>query len=848
MRGFLLSLTYARRELRAGLKGLYVFVACLALGVAAIAAVQSLSHGLGESLQRDGRVILGGDIALRTVYTPAPPEQVKFLREKVGPVSAVIETRAMARTADERTTLVELKAVDPFYPLYGRITVDGYAGPLQNLLLPQTPDGDDWGALVEKEVLTRLDLKLGDIVQVGDKKFILRGVISAEPDRVGSMRFSLAPRLMISGAAFADTGLSGVGAQVYYDYRVVLPGARSFDDVRAAKTRIEAAFPGAAWRGRDFLSAAPQMERMIGRLTLFLTLIGLSTLLIGGVGVSNAVRGVLDSRAAHIATLKCLGASEPFIFRVYLLMILALSLLGVALGLVLGAGGARVAQVFLTARLALSDQAALYPGALALAGGFGLLTALSFSLWSLGRAARVPATALFRDLVSPAPGRPALSIIISIIICAQALALLAVLSASEQWIVVWFSAAALGVFAVFRGYAWGVSTLAARIRAVRRPTMRLALANLHRPGNLTASVVLSLGVGLTVLVAAALVQSGFIRLLRDDMAADAPSFFFLDIAPGQQDAFRDLVTSFPTARGLVMTPSLRGRIVRVNGRRAEEMLVDKNESWVVNADRGFTYAAALPAHSNIVAGQWWAENYSGPPLVSIATNVARAFNIGPGAELTVNILGGDVTATVANVREVDWSSFTMNFAVTFSPGVLENAPANYLATVIVDKSREEELQTAVSRAFRAVTSVRVGDALAQAQVFVRAIGQAVALAASVTLVAGTLVLAGGIAAARRRHAYDAVVLKVLGATRARILSVFLVEYGLLGALTALLAAVLGTVCAYAVQVYALRLRWTFDPAALALVTAFCLVVTLAAGIFGALRALREKPAAYLRNE
>ncbi len=269
---------------------------------------------------------------------------------------------------------------------------------------------------------------------------------------------------------------------------------------------------------------------------------------------------------------------------------------------------------------------------------------------------------------------------------------------------------------------------------------------------------------------------------------------------------------------------------------------------MINSDRGFTYTGELPAYSNITAGKWWDKNYKGPPLISIATNVARAFNIGVGDKITVNILGTDITATVANVREIDWSSFTMNFAITFAPGLLEKAPANYLASIIVAKDREEDLQTKISHQFPNVTSVRVGDALDEAQTFVRAIAQTVSISAGVTLLAGTLVLAGGIAAARRRHLYDAIILKVLGATQRRILKTFLFEYGILGLLTVVIAAGLGTVAAYAVQKFVKDLSWKFDWPVLFSVTALCLGITLIAGFLGTWRALQQKPAPYLRNQ
>ncbi|MBU6475869.1 MAG: FtsX-like permease family protein, partial [Alphaproteobacteria bacterium] len=692
-----LPLIYARRDMRAGLKGFYIFLACLVLGVGAIASIQSLSRGLVESLHHDGRFILGGDIALRTVYTPAPPEQVRYLHDHVGPMTTVIETRSMARTTDgKRSTLVNLKAVGVFYPLYGALKIVDEKGDIiktrsmQDLILQNVVGGREngiWGALVDSGVLARLHLHLGDWITVGKQRFQIHGIIAREPDRAADVSLAIAPSMIISDAAFPSTGLDTLGSQVYYDYKVIVPGIRTFADVRKVEKKIENRFPHAAWQGRDFLTAAPRLNHLVDILTLFLTLIGLTTLLVGGVGISNAVRSFLETKLPNIATMKCLGAPDKFVFRVYTLQVFFLATFGIALGLGAGVFVSKLAGSFLTAKLNLTDQVQIYPAALLLAAAFGYLTTFCFSLWPVGRAVRVAPTDLFRDLVAPKDQRPALNVILWTVIAAQALALLTIGTSSDPHLVVWFVAGAIATFALFYGYAALMKGAAKRVHVPAAPELRMALANLHRPGNISSSVILSLGLGLTVLVAVALVRFNFIRLITDDISASAPTFFFLDVQQDQRAAFAKMVESFPTAHDLKMLPSFRGRVIAVNGVAAAKALKDQNDAWVINSDRGFSYTSALPAHSQVVKGKWWPADYKGPPLVSISTEVAQAFDIGVGDKITVNIFGEDMTATVANVRKIDWASFTMNFAITFAPGVLESAPATYLSTVIVAKGK-----------------------------------------------------------------------------------------------------------------------------------------------------------------
>jgi putative ABC transport system permease protein len=855
---FRLALTYARRELRAGLSGLYVFLACLALGVGAIAAVQSLSLGLTDSLRHDGRAILGGDLAAYSLYKPQPPAVTAYLKT-LGRTTRIFFAKAMTRTdKGDDAALTDLKAVEASYPLYGAYQLaDGTsldAAALHKLLSPASAGGLP-GALAEESLLSRLHVKPGDTVKIGRQAYVLRGVVGKEPDRISAGDgFMLAPRVLVGLTTLAQTGLLQPGSRTTFKETVALHAAADKmlrpQDLQKIENAFAEKFPEAGRHVRDCYRPSGSMDRLISRLTFFLTLIGLTTLLVGGVGVSNAVRGFLDTRLAHIATLKSLGASGAFVQRLYIVLILLLAAFGIALGLAMGAGAALLGGSLVTAKLSLTDSTGIYPAALLTAAAFGFLVTLAFSLWPVGRAVSVTPADLFRESVLPATGKPSGRLQAATLLAAVLLAVLAIASASDKRFALNFVGGAVMTFTVFFGCSAWLKTALRRLsaKALRLPPgMRMAMANLYRPGNVTTGVILSLGIGLTVLIAIAQVEYNLSRLLAADAIQDAPSFFFLDVQKQDKAAFEKLVGSFAGTRKILTTPSFRGRIVSVNGVDARKALVDPSQSWVISSDRGFTFTDTLPQYSRIVDGKWWGKDYRGAPLVSIATNVARAFNIGAGDRLTVNILGMDITATVASVREVDWTSFTLNFAVTFAPGALDDAPYSIIATAITPDAEQIPLQNAVAKQFPGVTVIRVKDVLETAGVFVSAIAQAIRISAFVTLLAGMLVLAGGVAAARRRHVYDAVILKVLGATRARILKTFLLEYALLGAMTVFIAAALGTLASYAMLHFILELHWTFSFKALAGIAALSLGMTLLAGFFGTWRALRQKPAPYLRN-
>ncbi len=835
-----LALRLARRELRGGLRGFRVFVACLALGVAAIAGVGSLAASIRAALEADGRVLLGGDIDLTVVHRPAEADQIAYI-ERAGTVSSTIGMRAMAQAGDRRS-LVELKAVDGQYPLYGEVMLE----PAMDLREALATKAGIAGAVADPNLLLRLGLGLGARLSVGDSQFEVRATIRREPDR-GTNIFILGPRLMIGAEGLAATGLMQPGSLIDYRYRVALPNGVSPDIVAE---EIRATFPDAPWRIRRLSQAAAGMQRFVDRMAQFLTLVGLSALLVGGVGVANAVRAYLDGKTETIATLKCLGAQGRLILQVYLLQILALAVVGILIGLIVGALAPVFVAPLLGDSLSVTARLGFHPGPLLMAAAYGLLTALAFSLWPLGRAREVPAAALFRDLVAPARRWPRPVYMWTTGGALAGLAALTVLVAEMRNIGVWFILGAILVFGLFRGAGWLLSIAARRAGGMAtsgRPGLRLALANLHRPGTPAPSIVLSLGLGLTVLVAVAVVHGNLEREIRQQLPAVAPSFFFIDIQPDQTAAFDDAVRAVPGVGKIRRVPSLRGRISRIGDVSAEEARVRGDAQWATQSERGLTYSATVPDNSEVVQGAWWPAAYSGPALVSLEVDVAEGMGIGVGDRITVNVLGRDMEATVANLRRLNWSSLGINFVLVFSPGMLEAAPHTHIATVEATPAAEAALERAVAERFPNISAIRVKEALDAVDGMLGQISAAASAVAALTLAAGVLVLAGAVSASHRRRVYDAVMFKVLGARRRMVLRTFLTEFALIGVATAALAALIGTVIAGAIMTGFMRIDWIFLPGTAAATIVGATVAIVALGFVGTWRALGQKAAPVLRN-
>jgi len=833
------ALRLARRELRGGLRGLRIFLACLVLGVTVIAAIGSLAASLTASIKDDARELLGGDAEARLAYRAAKPAERDFLAVS-GSVSEIATMRAMARAPDAtRRSLIELKAVDSAYPLYGTVSLT----PAQSLATALGRRNGRLGAAVDPALLGRLGLAIGDNIKIGEATLELRAAIEREPDAIsGGLIFG--PRVLISAEALAETGLIQPGALVTYHYRLRLPpGVEPADWAKGAR----AAFPEAGWLIRSFGEASPSLERLIERVALFLSLVGLTALLVGGVGIGNAVAGFINGKTATIATLKCLGASSRLIFVTYFVAVLVLALAGIGLALLLGALTPALAAPLLMGVLRISVRFAVYPAPLGLAACFGLLTTLVFSLWPLASIGRILPAALFRDSVDPARRRVPAAALAATVLLTLGLAALAVVSAQDRRIALWFVAGAIGAFAFLRGAGTGLAFLSKQLPRPQRPTLRLALANLHRPGAPTPQVVLSLGIGLTVLVAVALVEGNLAREVDTRLPAEAPAFYFIDIQPDQLAGFAETVKATPGAR-FEEVPMMRGRITRLNGVPVEEAAVAADAQWALRSDRGLTYAAKLPPGSRLVAGTWWPPDYRGPPLVSFDAALAQGMGLKVGDSLSVNLLGRQITAVIANLRSIDWERLGINFAMVFAPGTLEHAPQTRLAAVYLPQNEEEGLARAVTERFPNVSAIHVREALAAVDRIIGMIGNAVRLTALVTLAGGLLVLGGALAAGYHRRVYDAVVLKVLGATRAAVARAFLVEYGALGILSAIVAAGLGTAAAYFVVTRSLKVEWVFLPGPLLATIGLAMLLTLVLGFAGTWRALGAKPAHYLRDE
>lgn len=828
----------ARRELRGGIHGFRIFLACLALGVAAIAGIGTVRASIEAGLAREGAALLGGDAELDFTYRFATPDERIWMENQALAVSEIADFRSMAVVGDTRA-LTQIKAVDDAYPLIGTVGLEP-AQPLETALglhngLP--------GAVMERVLIDRMGLSVGDRFSLGTQDFHLSAVLTREPDSAAG-GFALGPRTLVLTESLAQSSLLAPGTLFSTKYRLDIPADT---DLASLAARAEAAFADTGVRWTDARNGAPGIREFVERLGSFLVLVGLSGLAVGGVGVAAAVQSYLSEKTSVIATLRTLGADRATIFQTYFLQIGILSLVGVALGLLLGALLPLLLAPIISARLPIPAAFAFYPGPLLEAALYGMLTAFIFTLWPLAKAENIRAASLFRDALTGGDRFPPWRYL-AVIATALALLLLAAGYFSGTWRLTFYTAGGIaGALLLLTGAAYLIRITSKRGKALVRgkPRVRWALAAISGPKEGATSVVLSLGLGLSVLAAVGQIDGNLRHAITGNLPDVAPSYFFVDIQKDQMAGYSERLNEDPGVRRVQSAPMLRGVITRINDRPAAQVA---GGHWVLEGDRGVTYAAQMPENTRIIAGAWWPEDYSGPPLISFAAEEAEEMGLELGDTLTINILGRDITGTLASFREVDFSTAGIGFILSMNPAALAGAPHTFISTVYADEEAEAEILRDLASRYPNITAIRVRDAIDQVAETLGGIAAATSYGAGATLLTGFLVLIGAAASGNRARVYEASVLKTLGASRRSILISFALRSAFLGFSAGIVALAAGVAGGWLVSVYIMDTSYSIIwPSALGVI-AGGLVATTLAGLAFAWAPLNAQPSRVLRAQ
>lgn len=827
----------ARRDLSGGFRGLRLLFVCLFLGVATLAGIGSLTAAITSELANRGQAILGGDIEVSVTQRELGEAEKASLR-KLGQLSETIRMRAMARTVGRSATaapppiLTELKGVDPAYPLYGTLKLQ------RRHYAPLSPQE----MLIAPALGERLGVGPGDRLRYGEAEFLITDVIADEPDQVGE-GFTLGPVAMVSMDGLRRTGLIQPGSLLTSKYRVRLaPG----QDAHGLREQLEKTHASAGWVLKDRERAAPGTDRFIGRLGQFLSLIGLTALIIAGIGVSNGVASYLALRRGSLATFKVLGATSKDIERIYLLQIGAVAIFAVLFGLLVGAAVPPVIVALVGDALPVQPGFRLHPLPLATSAAYGVLIAFIFTVPPLARARTEPVAAIIRALVDPPRPRDRRT---QLLVLLATIAMLGLVLASAREPL--FAASVLGatgaVLLVLLLLGRGIALLARRIPRPRRPLLRLAVSNLYRPGAQTSALVVALGLALTLFVMLAGIQSSLDSEIQRTVPKRAPNLFVLDLPSTGEAAFRNLVQRKAPEARMNIVPSLRGRVVSFGGQRVTDLEALPEGAWVLRGERGVTYSERIPEGSDVVAGQWWPADYQGPPLLSLDAEQAKALSLRPGDRMTVSVLGREIEARIVSLRRVNWDSMGFNYVLVFSPSALASAPHSLTATITMPPGGEARVTQALLAAFPGVSVIAVGEMIGRITTILDQMATAIVAAGSITILAGIAVLVGAIAASRQARSYDSVVLKMLGATRGQILAAQALEYGLLATVLACVSLALGMAGAWFVIVQIFEFAWAPDWLLVIATLAGGALLTLGIGLAGSLPLMSVRSAAALRQ-
>jgi len=824
---------FAGRELRGGLRGFRVFLACLALGVAAIAAVGTVRAAIQAGLDREGAALLGGDAEIELTYRFARDDELAYFNAIADQVSETVDFRSMAVTDSQERGLTQIRAVDDLYPLIGAVQLDPPI-PLEEAIAGQ-------GAVMERVLVDRLGLTPGDTFALGTETFTLSAVLQRYPDNA-SGGFGLGPRTIVRTAALANSGLIAEGTLFSTQYRLDLPDGAN---LQALEDQTKETLSDAGLRWRDSRRGAGGTEAFVEQIGNFLILMGLAGLAVGGVGVSAAVQSYLAGKTGVIATLKTLGATRRTIFLTYLIQIGALTVLGVAIGLILGAAIPHLFAPLIEARLPIPAEFTFDPRPLAEAALYGVLTALIFTLWPLAKTEDIRAATLFRDAFGATRALPRLRYILGTVALLAALVGAAILFSGNMFLTLWTTGGIIGALTILVVAAFIIRFIARRLRKPTRgrPALRLAFGSIGARGGEATAVVLSLGLGLAVLASVGQIDSNLRQSLSEELPQDAPSYFFVDIQPDQIEGFQSRLTDDPQVSRFESAPMLRGIITQINGIEAAEFA---NDHWVVQGDRGITYSTDLPEGTVITEGEWWPEDYSGPPLISFSAEEAAEMGLSIGDEMTVNILGRDITGTVSSFREVTFEDAGIGFVLAMNESALAGAPHSWISTVYAEEEAEAQILRDLASTYPNITAIRIRDAIDQVVTLISGISAATRYGALATLITGFLVLIGAAAAGERARTYEAAVLKTLGAPRSRILGSFALRAALLGLAAGAVALGAGILGGWAVSTYVMETNYSVIWSNALLIIGGGVMASLLAGLGFAIRPLAAKPARVLR--
>ncbi len=831
----------AARDMRGGARGLWLLVGGTFIGAAAVALVGATSQSLIDGAGRGALESIGGDLSLRLFHRPPREAELAVIRRE-GDVSITAELRPMARAlrngnAEGLPLLVELKGVDRQYPLYGSVEIR----PAANLYQTLNRHGGVYGAVADPALFDALGLEPGDSVQIGDARYQLRAALVVEPDRA-FRAFTLGPRIMVLSESFPATGVADDGAEVYFYTRVKLPAKPDMRaSAKAALARIDQAFPRSGWRMVNAHDGVPGVERSLAMAHVLVLFVGLGVMLIGGAGISGAVRAHMADKMEIIVILKSIGASPGVVNLAVGLEVMAAAAAGAVIGVGLGALGPAFVASALAEQLpfALAATPSIKP--LLAAGLFAILVAALFAWWPLMEVRDMKPNVLLRRRIIPPPKKLGVNGLLGAAIILLLLVLLVFWISPMPLLTAGFLVGALALAVFYYAMGIGLSRMAKVLAKGKAANIRLGLSNLYRTGAPTGPVVMALGLTLTLLVALDGIDSAASRHVQQTLPHSAPDLVAFSLKPEKARRFGvELAASGIVERQRIM-PFLHARVQAIRGELVRDLKIPRSLNWVIRGDRGVSFAAEFPD------GTRWDDRHLAQPGFSMDADVARKLGLGLGDAITLNISGQVRTGLILRLHNVDWTRLDLDFPIIATPGTFSDIPYTAAVSLKAAPGEGPALEAFVRSRFPDTPLIRVADVMRSLGAALNAIMTGLQAAALTCGLAALVVLAGSVLQGLRERTNEAVLLKVLGARRRQLLGQLMLEFFGLGTLVAMTAVPLGLGIAYSVAYAAglgsVSVSWTGGVA----LAGTAIFVILAVGLIVTLGAYNAAPARILRN-
>ncbi|MEP7239472.1 MAG: FtsX-like permease family protein [Devosia sp.] len=847
MRGAWAAIILGLLDMRGDIRRFVLLIVCLAVGTALIAGVNSVGASVKQAVERDAAVIVGGDVELSRTDRPAAADELaKFAT--FGKVAGAIDTNVRAQAA-ANDAFVDLVAVGEGFPLVGKIEGEGLPAGVQPFAFLGL-EGDNFGALIDPLLLDKLGAKVGDLIQLAGTSFQVRGTLGSLPDKaVRGFRLGLPALISTEGfAALSDMTSPLPGLGTHYRYKVL----GTVHDADRLRTDLSAALGDTGWTIRTPRDALGAMVRYYDLFMRFLVIVGLASLLIGGVSVWTVISSYVSERSTVIAVMRSIGASSARIFLHFFTQVATLALIGVAIGLVIGAGTGLLVLPAVGHAIGVALLPALYPQPLAVAAAVGLVTAFAFSYLPLQQALGIEPVILFRSKGMAAPqfawrGALASVQVIPVLISAVVFIWLAVVMTSDPTLVAAFAVTGIVGAVVFRLAAGLAIAALRRLPEPANPIARRALRGISGPGANAPSVIITSGMALAMLIVVLALQTNLSNEYLGASAFDVPTFVASDLFKDEAAKLSSMQTQGYDIVDFTTTPMLRGAMTAVNGTPVADAKPRGSEApFLLSGDVPLTYRGQLPKASRLVEGDWWPSDYSGAPLVSLHQSLRAGLGVKLGDRLTFDIFGDSITATVANFRDYSWQG-GIDFLVAFSPGVLESYPATLLGAVKAAPGREEAVERSLATALPDVRFVAIGETLDQITKALAQLSLAATAVGALAVGNGLLVLIGSLAAGRQQRRADALITTVLGASQPEVTVTFAIQYLLLAVFAAILATILGIAVAWALTLALLDVDFTINSWVLTAVDIGAIAIVSLLGASTVLSAFRSAPARLLRE-